>query len=118
MKFLKPASPLARHKNTRRKPWKVAIIDDEQQVHAVTQMVLKNTQVDEQPITFFNAYSAEEGLRLFQDHPDIARDLSHFAQAPKLPPVIERRLNGYLFNMGIVAVNNESRLSPLDPRKQ
>ena len=72
MKFLKPASPLAPHKNTQIKPWKVAIIDDEQQVHAVTQMVLKNTQIDEQPIEFLNAYSAEEGLRLFQNHPDIA----------------------------------------------
>ena len=72
MKFLKPASPLAPHKSAPGKPWKVAIIDDEQQVHAVTQLVLKNTLVDEQPITFLNAYSAEEGLRLFQDHPDIA----------------------------------------------
>jgi response regulator RpfG family c-di-GMP phosphodiesterase len=72
MKFLKPASPLAPHKSVQVKPWKVAIIDDEQQVHAVTQMVLKNTQVDEQPLEFLNAYSAEEGLRLFQDHPDIA----------------------------------------------
>jgi response regulator RpfG family c-di-GMP phosphodiesterase len=72
MKFLKPASPLAPHKSVQIKPWKVAIIDDEQQVHAVTQMVLKNTQVDEQPLEFLNAYSAEEGLRLFQDHPDIA----------------------------------------------
>ena len=72
MKFLKPASPLAPPKSAPDKPWKVAIIDDEQQVHAVTQLVLKNTLVDEQPITFLNAYSAEEGLRLFQDHPDIA----------------------------------------------
>ncbi len=72
MKFLKPASPLAPHKNVQIKPWKVAIIDDEQQVHAVTQMVLKNTQVDDQPLQFLNAYSAEEGLRLFQDYPDIA----------------------------------------------
>lgn len=72
MKFLQPASPVAPHKSTPIKPWKVAIIDDEQQVHAVTQLVLKNTLVDEQPLQFLNAYSAEEGLRLFQDHPDIA----------------------------------------------
>lgn len=72
MKFLKPASPLAPVKSIQLNPWKVAIIDDEQQVHAVTQMVLRHTQVDEQPLQFLNAYSAEEGLRLFQDHPDIA----------------------------------------------
>ncbi|MEN0038766.1 MAG: DUF3369 domain-containing protein [Cellvibrio sp.] len=72
MKFLKPAAPATTAKPLRIKPWKVAIIDDEEQVHAVTQLVLKNTLVDDQPITFLNAYSAEEGLRLFQDHPDIA----------------------------------------------
>jgi response regulator RpfG family c-di-GMP phosphodiesterase len=72
MKFLKPATPSTAVKPLRIKPWKVAIIDDEEQIHAVTQLVLKNTLVDDQPITFLNAYSAEEGLRLFQDHPDIA----------------------------------------------
>lgn len=72
MKFLKPASTLAPAKNALTKPWKVAIIDDEEQVHAVTQLVLKNTQLDGQPLQFLNAYSAEDGLRLFQDHPDIA----------------------------------------------
>jgi response regulator RpfG family c-di-GMP phosphodiesterase len=72
MKFLKSASPSAPGKNTLVKPWKVAIIDDEAQVHAVTQLVLKNTQLDGQPLMFLNAYSAEDGLRLFQDHTDIA----------------------------------------------
>ncbi|WP_331346005.1 DUF3369 domain-containing protein [Cellvibrio sp. UBA7661] len=72
MKFLKPASTLASAKNPLAKPWKVAVIDDEEQVHAVTQLVLKNTQLDGQPLQFLNAYSAEDGLRLFQDHPDIA----------------------------------------------
>lgn len=72
MKFLKPANPSTLNVPVRIKPWKVAIIDDEEQVHAVTQMVLKNTLVDGQPLTFLNAYSAGEGLRLFQDHPDIA----------------------------------------------
>lgn len=72
MNFLKPANPPAAHKNAQINPWKVAIIDDEQQVHAVTQMVLKHTRIDDQPLQFLNAHSAEEGLRLFQDHPDIA----------------------------------------------
>lgn len=72
MNFLKSAHPPAAHKNAQLKPWKVAIIDDEQQVHAVTQMVLKNTRIDDQPLQFLSAHSADEGLRLFQDHPDIA----------------------------------------------
>ena len=72
MKFLKSASPSAPAKNPLVKPWKVAVIDDEEQVHAVTQLVLKNTQLDGQPLLFLNAYSAEDGFRLFQDHSDIA----------------------------------------------
>lgn len=72
MKFLKPASVQPQTRSAKGTPWKVAIIDDEEQVHAVTQLVLKNTQIDDLPLTFLNAYSAEEGLRLFQDHPDIA----------------------------------------------
>lgn len=72
MKFLKSASPSSLVKNARVRPWKVAVIDDEEQIHAVTQLVLKNTQLDGQPLLFLNAYSAEDGFRLFQDHPDIA----------------------------------------------
>ncbi len=71
MKFLKPAS-VQSAKSALGTPWKVAIIDDEEQIHAVTQLVLKNTRIDDLPLQFLNAYSAEEGLRLFQDHPDIA----------------------------------------------
>jgi response regulator RpfG family c-di-GMP phosphodiesterase len=72
MKFLKPASAQSPAKSAAGSPWKVAIIDDEEQIHAVTQLVLKNTRIDDLPLQFLNAYSAEEGLRLFQDHPDIA----------------------------------------------
>lgn len=72
MKFLKPASAQSPTKSAPGSPWKVAIIDDEEQIHAVTQLVLKNTRIDDLPLQFLNAYSAEQGLRLFQDHPDIA----------------------------------------------
>lgn len=63
-----PAAPLKSVFPT----WKVAIIDDERQVHAVTKLVLGNTQLDNIPLEFLDAYTAAEGLRLFQDHPDIA----------------------------------------------
>jgi response regulator RpfG family c-di-GMP phosphodiesterase len=77
MNFLKSAAASQTHKNAPKrasphKAWKVAIIDDEEQVHAVTQMVLKNTRIDDQPLEFLTARSAAEGLRLFRDHPDIA----------------------------------------------
>lgn len=77
MNFFKPAALSTTHKNAPinahpQKAWKVAIIDDDEHVHAVTQMVLKNTRVDDHPLEFLNARSAAEGLRLFRDHPDIA----------------------------------------------
>ena len=72
MKFLKQATTQTTTKRAAGMPWKVAIIDDEEQVHAVTQLVLKNTHIDDLPLQFLNAYSAAEGLSLFQDHPDIA----------------------------------------------
>src|SRR5690606_18780522 len=52
--------------------WKVAIIDDERQVHAVTKLVLGNTRIDDIPLEFLSAHNGAEGLRLFKDHPDIA----------------------------------------------
>lgn len=72
MKFLKQATTQTTTKRATGMPWKVAIIDDEEQVHAVTQLVLKNTHIDDLPLQFLNAYSAAEGLSLFQNHPDIA----------------------------------------------
>lgn len=54
------------------KPWKVAIIDDDEQVHVVTKMVLKGFHFDNRNIEFLSAYSAEEGVHLFQQHSDIA----------------------------------------------
>lgn len=77
MEFFKKAAP----ENSRRpnallqRPipsWKVAIIDDDRQVHAVTRLVLTNTRIDDIPLEFLDAYSAEEGLQLFKAHPDIA----------------------------------------------
>lgn len=77
MEFLKKASKTVTSTTNNTLPenlrsWKVAIIDDERQVHAVTKLVLGNTRIDDIPLEFLSAYSAAEGLRLFQDHPDIA----------------------------------------------
>ena len=53
-------------------PWKIAIIDDDEQVHVVTRMVLKGFHFDNKGVEFLSAYSAEEGIHLFREHPDIA----------------------------------------------
>lgn len=58
--------------DSQRRPWKVAIIDDEEQVHEVTRMALKTYQYQGQPLEFLSAYSAAEGRELFKKHDDIA----------------------------------------------
>lgn len=53
-------------------PWKVAIIDDEEDVHTITKMALKRFTLDDRTITFYHAYSAKEGKELLANEPDIA----------------------------------------------
>lgn len=53
-------------------PWKVALIDDEDDVITVSEMVLKRVLVDSRPLEFLKARSAEEAKHLFEQHSDIA----------------------------------------------
>jgi len=64
---LKPSSPIAEI------GWKVVIVDDEPDVHRATRLALKNFQFEGKPLTFFSAYSGEEGKRLITtDHANSA----------------------------------------------
>ena len=54
------------------KPWKVALIDDEEDVISVSEMVLKRIKVDSRPLEFLKAHSAKEARELFKQHSDIA----------------------------------------------
>jgi response regulator RpfG family c-di-GMP phosphodiesterase len=54
------------------KPWKVAVIDDEEQVHSVTKLVLRNFSFDGRGLELLHAYSAKEAVMLFKEHDDIA----------------------------------------------
>ncbi|GLS89644.1 phosphodiesterase [Psychromonas marina] len=53
-------------------PWKVLIVDDDKEVHAVTKLVLSNFEWDDTPLHFLSAYSAYEAEQLFLEHDDIA----------------------------------------------
>ncbi|MZI94420.1 DUF3369 domain-containing protein [Vibrio sp. CAIM 722] len=53
-------------------PWKVALIDDEDDVISVSEMVLKRVLVDSRPLVFLKAHNAEEAKMLFEEHSDIA----------------------------------------------
>ncbi len=52
--------------------WKVLIADDEEEVHAVTRMVLDKFSFEGRKLKLFSAYSGQETKRLLQQHPDIA----------------------------------------------
>jgi CheY-like chemotaxis protein len=52
--------------------WKVIIVDDEQEVHHLTRMVLSDFEFDGKPLDFFSAYSEEEAKRVLKEHPDVA----------------------------------------------
>lgn len=53
-------------------PWKILIVDDDQQVHAVTRMVLSDMKFQDRPTTFISGYSAADCARLIAEHPDAA----------------------------------------------
>ena len=70
MKFSKKAKPTASTQST--KKWKVMIVDDEIEVHTITQAVLKDFEFEGDGIEFINAYSGAEAMELIVKHEDIA----------------------------------------------
>lgn len=55
-----------------REPWKVVIADDEEEVHAVTRMVLDNFMFEGRGLELLSAYSGSETKTLLSKHPDTA----------------------------------------------
>ncbi|WP_354625459.1 HD domain-containing phosphohydrolase [Psychromonas sp. MME2] len=53
-------------------PWKVLIVDDDKEVHAVTKLVLSKFEWDEIPLQFYSAYSAYEAEQIILENKDIA----------------------------------------------
>jgi len=54
------------------RPWKIAIVDDEQEVHDVTVLALKSVSFSERGLSFLSARSAQVARKLLAEHPDIA----------------------------------------------
>jgi response regulator RpfG family c-di-GMP phosphodiesterase len=52
--------------------WKILIADDEEDVHAVTRMVLEDFEFKGRKLEFYNAYSGQEALQVLEQNPDIA----------------------------------------------
>ncbi len=53
-------------------PWKIMIADDEEAIHTVTISVLEHHSFEGRSFSYVHAYSGEDAIRLFDEHPDIA----------------------------------------------
>ncbi len=54
------------------RPWNILIVDDEEQVHAVTKLVLTGYKFEGRPLHFFHAYSAKDAKKILDNWNDIA----------------------------------------------
>ena len=53
-------------------PWKVLIVDDDPEVHAVTRLVLRGFRFEDRPLALLSAHSASEAREMLATHPDLA----------------------------------------------
>lgn len=52
--------------------WKVLVVDDEPEVHAVTKLALGDFVFQDRNLEFVSAFSGEEAKQMFREHDDIA----------------------------------------------
>lgn len=52
--------------------WKVLVVDDEQEVHAITELALGDTRFEGKGLEFLHAHSGSEANTLIEAHPDTA----------------------------------------------
>ena len=52
--------------------WKVLIVDDEPEVHAITKLALNDFTLNGRALTFMSAFDGEEAKRVLREHSDIA----------------------------------------------
>lgn len=52
--------------------WKILVVDDEPEVHAVTKLALSDFVFQEKDLEFISAHSGEEAKKIFLEHDDIA----------------------------------------------
>ena len=53
-------------------PWKVLVVDDEEEIHRVTKLSLGNMVVHSRPIELLHAYTGLESVEIMRNQPDIA----------------------------------------------
>ena len=56
----------------RMNPWKVLVVDDDEDVHILTRLVLRGYQFDGENITLLSAFSGNETREIMTENPDIS----------------------------------------------
>lgn len=55
-----------------KKPWKIIIADDEEEVHTMTRMVLRKFTFENRSVELISTFSGSETLKVMEEQPDIA----------------------------------------------
>jgi len=53
-------------------PWKILVVDDEEEVHKVTRLALSSFTVLGRPLRIYDAYTGRESIEIMRREPDIA----------------------------------------------
>ena len=69
---LKPAPTLAGENSPKRKDWRILVVDDDEEIHSVTRMILGNVRYKGGGIELLHAYSAVEARTILEREPNIA----------------------------------------------
>ncbi|MFY8299294.1 DUF3369 domain-containing protein [Pseudoalteromonas sp. SS15] len=62
----------SKSKDENKPSWKILIVDDEPDVHAVTKLTLSRFEFDDKGVEFISAYSGEEARKVLKERNDIA----------------------------------------------
>jgi response regulator RpfG family c-di-GMP phosphodiesterase len=57
---------------TQGNPWKILIVDDDTDIHDITEMALRRLVYENRPLSFINAFTSSEAIDQLEQHPDIA----------------------------------------------
>ncbi|MDN7127799.1 response regulator [Pseudidiomarina terrestris] len=67
-----PLEPAKEDKPSSRTKWKLLIVDDEKEVHAVTRLALMDVVFEDAGLEFISAHSLAEAKQQIAQHPDLA----------------------------------------------
>ena len=70
--FAEESHPLRKEAGKKRPKFKLLIVDDENEIHVMTRLVLSDYSYNGATLEFLSAYSGKEAKQLIKDHPDAA----------------------------------------------